>query len=183
MPMQPSPRAETSRLFFPSVRFCIIESFSPLNVETNLIQPRCWGEAKRKKHLERFFIPDSSPQPSPPLHGGEGKLFYGTFTRRSTVRAGLATSQHRANFCNPFRISVGDFPSFAPLRPCVKIASCNASGRAFSGGSPHRSVCCLHGGEYGEAFDAPRSQLVEPVQNIQSLLQNSPKGNHVARFI
>src|SRR5580700_2993791 len=36
MPMQPSPMAETSRLLFPSLRFCIIESFLWLNVEASL---------------------------------------------------------------------------------------------------------------------------------------------------
>jgi hypothetical protein len=34
--MQPSPTAETSNLLFPSLRFCILNPFFQLNVETNL---------------------------------------------------------------------------------------------------------------------------------------------------
>jgi hypothetical protein len=36
MLMQPRPRAETSRLLFPSLRFCILNPFFELNVEANL---------------------------------------------------------------------------------------------------------------------------------------------------
>jgi hypothetical protein len=48
---------------------------------------------------------------------------------------------------------------------------------------PHQIVGCVHGGKNGETFNVPYSKLVEPVQNIQSFLQNSPNRNPVAGFV
>jgi hypothetical protein len=50
-------------------------------------------------------------------------------------------------------------------------------------GSPHQIVCRTQGFDDGEAGNIIFAKFIEPVQNDQSFLQNTPNANGIARFV
>src|SRR4030095_12711736 len=101
MPIQPSPRAETSRLLFPSLRICISELRAAWVFAEHLAAE--WGHVRQAFRLAGCTLWLSSSPVSQPFHqmAASVRLFaeYGLYPRCSPFVKACFPSEYMIAFC------------------------------------------------------------------------------------